>query len=153
MRRRRGFTLLEVVLSLAILLIVGGTLFQGQRNLLRRPQMDLPTIEWYLMLRELENPDHQFAWLDDASGLNLVDGQGRIFFMDYRKAGKLLKLHHKRGGEITLMSHVASFQLDHHSRLTIKTTQGEVYSARVLIPVIKGGPDETTVGNHATIDH
>lgn len=153
MRKRTGFTLLEVVLSLAILLIVGGAFFQGQRNLLRRPQMDLPTIEWYLMLRELENPAHQFAWIETSGGFQLVDNRGRQFFINHRKGSKELILHNRHGGYITLMSHVKSFDLDHQGHFSVRTTQGEVYSARVLIPVIKGGLDETTVGNHATIDH
>ncbi|MGL3798463.1 prepilin-type N-terminal cleavage/methylation domain-containing protein [Lactiplantibacillus plantarum] len=36
MIRRRGFTLIEAVVSLAIVVVVLTTLFQGQRNLARR---------------------------------------------------------------------------------------------------------------------
>lgn len=40
MIRRRGFTLIEAVVSLAIVAVVLTTLFQGQRNLARRTQVD-----------------------------------------------------------------------------------------------------------------
>lgn len=155
MSRRKGFTLIEVVIALSTLLIVGSFFYQGRTNLLRRPQMDLPTVDWYLMLRELENPDHHFAVTDVHTsrrvGLVAQKSGGKYYYLVFSVKSGLLRLESKHGGMIVMMRHVRQFHFGLDHVMTVTTTRGETYTAKLLIPDEGRVTDETAIGNHSAI--
>ncbi|TAR53938.1 prepilin-type N-terminal cleavage/methylation domain-containing protein, partial [Lactiplantibacillus plantarum] len=143
MIRRRGFTLIEAVVSLAIVAVVLTTLFQGQRNLARRTQVDLPTVDWYLMLHELENPDHHFVvdHISDEGGLtpgkavHLVNTvTGKQYLLTYYHILHRIGLRHYGGGEINLMQGVRQFHVADDLTLTMTTDKGIHFQAQLLLP-------------------
>ncbi len=155
MNRRKGFTLIEVVIALSTLLIIGSFFYQGRTNLLRRSQMDLPTVDWYLMLRELENPDHHFA-VTDANTSRRIDlitqnSSRKRYHLIFSAGSGLLKLESEKGGLIIMMRHVRQFHVDLDHVMTVTTMRGETYTAKLLIPDEGRVTDETAIGNHPAI--
>ncbi|AYJ35908.1 type II secretion system protein [Lactiplantibacillus argentoratensis] len=160
MIRRRGFTLIEAVVALAIMGVVMTTLFQGQRNLVRRTQVDLPTVEWYLMLHELENPDHHFvvAHISDEGGLtpgkavHLVNTvTGKQYLLTYYHILHRIALHHYGGGEIQLIRGVRQFHVDDDLTLTMTTDKGIHFQAQLLLPDRRGAMDEEATRNDSDL--
>ncbi|AVK63301.1 prepilin-type cleavage/methylation domain-containing protein [Lactobacillus sp. CBA3606] len=135
MHRRAGFTLIEVVLALSVLLIVGQFLFQGQRDLMSRRQKTMPAIEWYLMLHELENPAHHFkvGRISPGGTVELfVDQKTYLLTFDGRQI-KLIDLH-SNSGFIYLMAHVKKYAVTADQQMTIVTDRGQTFKARLLLP-------------------
>jgi len=160
MRKHRGFTLIEVVLALGIVMIVSTTLYQGQRNLLRRPQVDLPTVDWYLMLHELENPDHHFAVNRISQNGGLEPGRSlRVINTETKKQYQLefenhrIYLHHLGGGDIYFMAGVRQFHIEPNLMLTMTTLRGAKFHARLLLPDLREQTNEKTSGDHPTVSH
>ena len=160
MTRRAGFTLIEVVLALAIVAVVMATLFQGQRNLGRRSQVDLPTVDWYLMLHELENPDHHLVvdQISDDGGFepgrsvhltNTVTG--KRYQLTYYHILHRIGLHHYGGGEIILMKGVRQFHIDDDLTLTMTTDHGRHFQAQLLLADRRRHVDEETRRNRLIV--
>ncbi|BDZ31207.1 prepilin-type N-terminal cleavage/methylation domain-containing protein [Lactiplantibacillus sp. WILCCON 0030] len=144
MRRRAGFTLIEVVLALSVLLIVGKVMLRGQRQLLVATHRPIPAIQWYLMLHELENPAHQFRVEKFSErGVKLRAGDDRWYVLLWEPAPNqrliLLPNGHNRG-RIELMSHVASFSFNADQQLRITISSGEVFKARLLLGKVAPSP-------------
>jgi len=139
-------------------MIVSTTLYQGQRNLLRRPQVDLPTVDWYLMLHELENPDHHFAINQISSDGDLEAGrsldvinteshkQYQLEFVNHK-----IYLHHFGGGDIYFMTDVHQFHIEPDLTLTMTTLRGTKFRAKLLLPDIREQNNEEAPWNDSAI--
>lgn len=141
MRSRPGFTLIEVVISLSLLLIVSGSLLQGQRNLLRRAEVLPPSVDWYLMLHELENPAHQF-YIGDFGPNNVflnVGNRKDNANSRYRLTVRDKRLILKKGGrgQITMMTGVQRMSYSPDTGLTVVTTRHQRFSAHLLLPTME----------------
>lgn len=159
--RSRGFTLVEAVLALGITTIVLTTLMQGQSDIQRRARLDLPTVEWYLMLHELENPAHHFAFKVKSKGqsggadhnvhLKNTDN-GKLYDLNFIHGPRKLRLiNSTTHGQIVMMENVHYFHAtpDHH--LTLITTNGEVFTAKLLLPdYIEKGDAHAQAPRHVT---
>ncbi|WFC02128.1 prepilin-type N-terminal cleavage/methylation domain-containing protein [Lactiplantibacillus pentosus] len=153
MIKRAGFTLIEVVFSLGIVAVVMATLFQGQRNLARRTQVDLPTVDWYLMLHELENPDHHFVFTAISNAAGFDEGHSAVIVNEAKdKEYRLTYFHvlhqivlmHKGGGRIIMMRGVSQFHIEPDMTLTMTTDHGIHFKVRLLLPDRRHAPDEET---------
>ncbi|AYJ39088.1 prepilin-type N-terminal cleavage/methylation domain-containing protein [Lactiplantibacillus paraplantarum] len=160
MIKRRGFTLIEAVLALTIAAVVMTTLFQGQRNLGRRSQVDLPTVDWYLMLHELENPAHHFVIDQISDGGGLEPGKavhltntvtGKHYLLTYYHILHRIGLHHYGGGEIVLMKGVQQFHIDDDLTMTMTTDKGIHFQSRLLLPDRRTSVDEEASRHHPLI--
>ena len=136
--RQKGFTLIEVVLALSTLLMIIQLFNAGQQQFSRRSKLFNSTAEWFLMLRELERPEHDFS-------AKKISGEGALNFMakgrniDLIKDGhKLVLLYEGYGNEIQLMTHVKHFTITPELLLTVYTTENQVFKAHLLLP--KRGP-------------
>lgn len=140
MHSRRGFTLIEVVLALSVLLIIGNVMSRGQRQLMANAHRPIPAIQWYLMLHELENPAHQFS-------VDGVSERGIVMRNAFKKKYTLVWTPKKSNtlwlmvgnGWIFLMDHVQDFKVTRDQQLTIKLDTGEVFQSRLLLPQSVGG--------------
>jgi len=140
MYRRRGFTLIEVVLALSVLLIIGNVMIRGQRQLMANAHRPIPAIQWYLMLHELENPAHQFSVFGVTQrGVVMHNAFKKEYTLVWTPApSKSLWLQVGRGS-IFLMDHVQDFKVTQDQQLTIKIDTGEVFQSRLLLPQSVGG--------------
>lgn len=136
MPRRSGFTLIEVILALSVLLIVGQVMLRGQRQFLANAQRPIPAVQWYLMLHELENPAHGFTLMHSAErSISLKAANGKVYLLVWAPGSdRRIKLIGPSGGRIFLMNHVKTFsyQYDQHL-LQITTDAGETFTARLLL--------------------
>lgn len=141
MRRRSGFTLIEVVLALSILLIVGHVMLRGQRQFLADAQRPIPAVQWYLMLHELENPAHGFTVVKSKErSIALKAANGKLYLLVWApKTDRHIKLIGPGGGRIFLMNQVKTFSYQYDQQLLqITNDAGEAFKARLLLPRVTG---------------
>lgn len=137
MRRRRGFTLIEVVLALSILLIIGNVMLRGQRQLRANVQRPIPAVQWYLMLHELENPAHGFTVVKSHErSIALKTATGEVYLLVWTPgSNRRLNLIGPKGGRIFLMAHVKTFSYQPDQQLLqITTDSDEAFKAQLLLP-------------------
>ncbi|MFC6181093.1 type II secretion system protein [Lactiplantibacillus daowaiensis] len=130
--RRPGFTLIEVVLALSVLLIVGSVILQGETSILKRSKQPIPEVEWYLMLHELENPEHQFV-VEPTKSVTNIYAKGKVFYLNVSKKHDL-RLFGLQGGYIVLMNNIAEYHLDKDLNLSVKTLKDQWFKSRLLLP-------------------
>ncbi len=124
--------MIEVVVSLSILLIIGGVIFQGEHSIRNNSKQAAPEVEWYLMLHELENPAHGFSF----------KSSDQMFYSPRMKAFNLvldkndLRLKSNSRGFIVLMPNVKSFKLDDDLHLSVTTLKGQTFKSRLLLPKV-----------------
>lgn len=134
---KKGFTLIEVVIAMSVLAGLIGVFSVGQRQYVERSKRINSTVEWYLMLRELERPSHRFSAvkLSAAGNLHLYENKKQF---DLLVIGRNLTLHHPTGATIRLMGNVRKYEMTPNLVLTIYTRDNQVFKAHLLLP--KRGP-------------
>lgn len=134
---KKGFTLIEVVIAMSVLAGLIGVFSVGQRQYVERSKRINSTVEWYLMLRELERPSHHFSAvkLSAAGNLHLYENKKQF---DLLVIGRNLTLHHPTGATIRLMGNVRKYEITPNLVLTIYTRDNQVFKAHLLLP--KRGP-------------
>lgn len=103
LKRRKGFTLLEAVLSLCILLCIAILLQLGFQTVRHHQFEDLtPTSDWFLFIEELESNRHSFAVVKvHPQRLDLIDTKnGNEYDL---VSGKALYLRGKQGGYLPIL--------------------------------------------------
>ncbi|VDG19257.1 prepilin-type cleavage/methylation domain-containing protein [Lactobacillus sp.] [Lactiplantibacillus mudanjiangensis] len=134
-RPHLGFTLIEVVLAVSVLLIVGQFILQGETSILKRSKQPIPEVEWYLMLHELENPEHEFILEPGPRWVTVYSKKTQFRFSLSKQHD--LRLSGLAGGYIILMTNVESYQLDKALNLSVKTLKGQEFKSRLLLPKVK----------------
>jgi len=123
---------------LSILLILGGVLVQGERSINARAQRPIPTVEWYLMLHELENPAHQFQ-IDKNNKIFATTGAAKskeYFTFRYVAKRHDLRLVASKGGFMVLMTNVKGFSIDQQHHLTVTTCRNQTFKSQLLLPEV-----------------
>ncbi|CAM3034557.1 hypothetical protein [Lactiplantibacillus plajomi] len=165
MKKVSGYTLVEVATALIILALTSPFFFQGFNELQRHVQDQPATIDWYLMLRELENPDHRLGvamkYDNQERGVKLVrrpmtpaEPPSKIYFLSYFPKAQWLVLKTPNNGMIHLMRHVTSFKFTRDHQMTITITGGQRLRARLLLPDVKGEVShEEAPGDSTRLSH
>jgi len=137
--------MIEVMLSLSVLLIIGGMIIQGERNIFTCSHRPLPEVEWYLMLHELENPVHNFQ-INRNNQISTITKSKKsrkgkpkpAITFTFMYAAKLhdLRIRSSGGGFMVLMTNVKSFKIDKDHNLSVTTLKGQTFKSRLLLPKV-----------------
>lgn len=149
MVRRRGFTIIEVLLALLVSLVVLSLLHEGQWLMKRNERQTIPAVEWYLALREIENPDHHFTYsyekqrgdkatkdLDPHIRLTNTLTKEKYWLVDYN--GNLSLVSGSRAA-VVLIDHIYGFSAKSDGSISMSTHDGQNFKARLLLPRTKEG--------------
>jgi competence protein ComGF len=148
MNKVRAFTLLECVVALLVTvmvaIVINFTLHSFQQQ---QPTKDA-TINWYLFLRELESPSHEFELVDCGKNTIKLHSKTRHKQFDLKHGNQkvYLTLIGNGGGYLPLLDHVKKFQprqiSDQQVELSIELDDGRQYHG--VVKFLKGEPENET---------
>lgn len=138
--KSRGFTLIECILALLVtsmvVFLIGLFLHSFEKS-------DHQTIDesaqWYLFLRELESPAHQFQLMNCSDHRLMLNSPVSVKY--YQLNGKsshlYLSLQENGGGYLPLLDHVKVFHAqqisDQQVKFKVETTSGHKYDNTVTL--------------------
>ncbi|WP_137597497.1 competence type IV pilus minor pilin ComGF [Paucilactobacillus kaifaensis] len=147
--KKSGFTLIECILALLITsmvaMLIGLFLHSFQKN-------DHQTIDesaqWYLFLRELESPTHQFQLMSCSDHRLMLNSPISVKY--YQLNGKsthlYLSLQENGGGYLPLLDRVKDFHAqqisDRQVELKVETLSGHKYDNIVIFNKFMGENNE-----------
>lgn len=133
--KQRGFTLIECILALLItsmvMLTIGWFLHSFEKS--DHQSID-ESAQWYLFLRELESPTHQFQLMGCGEHRIMLSSPVHVKYynLDGNDDHIYLTLLEHGGGYLPLLDHVQKFKTDQISdtqvEIKVETTSGHEYN-------------------------
>lgn len=143
--KRKGFTLIECILALLVtsmvVILIGLLLHSFEKS--DHQSID-ESAQWYLFLRELESPTHQFQLMRCSDHRLMLNSPVSVKY--YQLNGKsshlYLSLQENGGGYLPLLDHVRTFHAqqisDRQVEIEVETISGHKYDNIVLFDKFRG---------------